>query len=337
MKHLEYYDVNNFKLKDVKIPRCKKDDVLIKVFSVGLCGSDIQKFLKQKPVDGYLKTSVLGHEIYGFVDSFGSNVKHLTKGQSVVVNPFLCPDKCKCDCTNFGLCDKVDIVGRTIDGGYSEYVCINKNSVYNANGLTYKKGIFIDDVAVALHGIHFAKGIEKEIKNIAVIGDGPLGLLVYRASKVMIKNCNVMLFSKNTDKLKRLKDIKHTSIEDERKNNKFDVVFEAVGGSQSKTLELAISLAKPNGFIGVFGVFPFMFKPEINIRSAFYKQLTIKGFNSYCKEERDFEKALKLVKNEKIQVEDLVTNVVKFNDIEKFLNTYLNYKSKKIKVVFTID
>lgn len=337
MKHLEYYGVNNFKLKEVEIPQCKPNDVLIKVVSVGLCGSDIQKFLKQEPMTNYLKTKVLGHEVYGIVYSCGSNVKHLKKFQQVVVNPFSCPPKCKCTCSDYGICEKVNIIGRNIDGGYSEYICVDKNCVYNATGLTYKQGIFIDDVAVALHGLNISKNFTRDVENIAIIGDGPLGILIYRLSKVLYKKCNIILIAKNIDKIKHLEDVECVTFNKANNYDAYDIVFEVVGGAQSETLDLAINLAKPNGFIGVYGVYPFLYKPEINIRNAFYKQLTIKGFNSFSKANNDFKKALTLVKNKSIQVEDLVTYVENFNNIEEFLQNYQSNKSKKIKAVFTFD
>ncbi len=303
---------------------------------MGLCGSDIHKFLRQTPANNYLNTEVLGHEISGIVTSVGKNVNNIKVGDRVVVNPFNIINNIQ-KCESFSLINNIDIVGRTIDGGYAELIYMPKDCVYKLpNTINDYEAIFIDDIAVALHGIHYIKQYNVNPDNIAIIGDGPLGLLCYRILKVKYDKCNILLFSKNMKKLKGLNISAVHFDEIDNYKEKFDVILEVVGGNQSDTLNKAISIGSNNCLILCYGVFQFGFNAELNIRNLFYKQGTIKGINSYCNIFDDFNDAIKLLDDNKIKVEDLITSRIPFDDAVDYIKNYPT-TTNNIKTVFEVN
>jgi len=79
-----------FEIKDIPTPNPNSDEVLIKVKSCGICGSDTH--LYETDEEGYIIFSgltklpcIIGHEFSGIVEKAGSNVREFKKGDKVAV------------------------------------------------------------------------------------------------------------------------------------------------------------------------------------------------------------------------------------------------------------
>lgn len=88
MKALNLYGVQDVRLEDVRKPEIENaNDVLIKIHTAGICGSDISRFGK---IGSYNPGLTWGHEFSGTVDSVGSgvtSVRKATASQLVTVFP----------------------------------------------------------------------------------------------------------------------------------------------------------------------------------------------------------------------------------------------------------
>lgn len=337
MKCIYYNGKNDFKFSDVKQKQCVENEVEVKPIVLGLCGSDIQKFIKSSPDKNYLQTHILGHEICGIVTKVGKNVDNVIVGDRVVVNPFnVLNGTLKCE--SYSLNDQiVDIVGRNIDGGYSEIIYLPKNCVCKlSDDISSEDAIFIDDIAVALHGIHYINECKKEFNSVAIIGDGPLGILCYRILKKLYSDYNIYLISRNENKLKNLNVNTINFFNTKSYKESFDVVLEVVGGNQSDTLNTAIEIGKKNCLILCYGVYNFNYMANINVRKLFYKQGMLKGINSYCNKYDDFNTAIELLKSKKIKVNDLITNRISFEDSVEYIKNYDKTKDN-IKTIFEVN
>ena len=337
MKYIYYEGKDNYYYKTIKKRVCDSLEVELKPLILGLCGSDLHKFLDDTPNNNYLLTHVLGHEICALVTNVGKNVKNIKVGDRVVVNPFNIPKDFPI-CESFSLTDEeINIVGRNIDGGYSEIIYLPENCLFKLpEEISSEDAIFIDDIAVALHSIHYINKYKEEINDMAIIGDGPLGILIYRLLKLFYPNNNIVLFSRNEEKLSGL-NIKSISFQKiDLYNESFDVVFEVVGGSQSQTLNKSILLCKNNSLILCLGVFNFNYMASLNVRSLFYKQCNIKGINSYCNKYDDFTRAIELLESKKLFVNDLITKKIEFSDSIDFINNYKKTKNN-IKTIFKVN
>ncbi|WP_053363125.1 alcohol dehydrogenase catalytic domain-containing protein [Bacillus sp. FJAT-27251] len=86
MKAVTYQRIKNVEVREVKDPVIKnKDDIIIKVTSSAICGSDlhlIHAMIPNTPTD-----FVIGHEPMGIVEEVGANVTKLKKGDRVII-PF---------------------------------------------------------------------------------------------------------------------------------------------------------------------------------------------------------------------------------------------------------
>lgn len=86
MKAVVYEGIKNVNVRDVEYPKIEKsDDIIIKVTSTAICGSDLH--LIHGMIPNLKKNSILGHETMGIVEETGNNVTKVKKGDRVVV-PF---------------------------------------------------------------------------------------------------------------------------------------------------------------------------------------------------------------------------------------------------------
>ena len=109
------------------------DEILIKIEACGVCHSQlhgIEGDWKDLGIPPTLPT-VPGHEIVGKIVQVGKNVQKFTVGDRVGITPLL--GSCmKCQYCKEGkeyLCEKMEVTGESLKGGYSEYITASENFV----------------------------------------------------------------------------------------------------------------------------------------------------------------------------------------------------------------
>ncbi|MDX1440967.1 MAG: alcohol dehydrogenase [Nitrosopumilaceae archaeon] len=175
-------------------PKPTGNQALIKVKSVGVCHSDLHlweggydlgdgQFMKV--TDRGVKYPVTpGHEIAGIVEEIGENVSGISKGDEVLVFPWIGCGECPaCKVENENLCDAPKSMGIFQDGGYSDYTLIP-----NAKYLAKLDGVDIDSAtSLACSGLTAYNAVKKAIANspeyLLIIGAGGLGLMAIQIAK----------------------------------------------------------------------------------------------------------------------------------------------------------
>lgn len=335
MKAIIYDDVNNYNLmENFEEPKMNNQlNVKIKVLYCGICGSDIHKLLFEKPNKEYVKTRVLGHEITGIVVDKMENVRDIQIGDRVVIEPLLYCNSCDM-CRNgfIQFCKNLKSLGKDLQGGFAEYLVANEQQLYKIKEhVDAEIAALSDPYSVAIHIYNMIQEKVNDKKNIkiAIIGDGILGMA---CAEVLYKRNEVIVFGKHNNRDNILKKINVSYVDVKYIDNYvdyFDVVIEAVGGRQSKTLENAINISHKKGIIFVVGVYDNNFTFNISLRNSFYKELSIIGCNSFEKEETisDFKLALNFLSSDSIISKDLISKVY---DISKFHEAIEYIKNRKI-------
>jgi 2-desacetyl-2-hydroxyethyl bacteriochlorophyllide A dehydrogenase len=165
---------------DVPVPQPKAGEVLIKVHSVGICGSELSGFLGESSIR--VPPLVMGHEFSGTVAQSGDGAARFREGDGVVVNPILTCGECYyCKRELQNLCQHRQIVGVHTPGAYAEFVTIPE-----ANCLPVSKtdaSLLVNSLAEPMAcGVRAAKvGGVQPGSRVMILGAGTIGLLSFVA------------------------------------------------------------------------------------------------------------------------------------------------------------
>ena len=161
---------------DVPVPQPKAGEVLVKIHSVGICGSELSGFLGESSIR--VPPLIMGHEFSGIVDQCGDGATRFREGDGVVVNPILTCGECYyCKRELQNLCQHRQIVGVHTPGAYAEYV-----TVPEANCLPVSNtdaSLLVNSLAEPMAcGVRAAKvGGVQPGSRVMILGAGTIGLL----------------------------------------------------------------------------------------------------------------------------------------------------------------
>jgi S-(hydroxymethyl)glutathione dehydrogenase/alcohol dehydrogenase len=194
MKAIVYEGMKNVKVTNVKDPELKKqDDIIVKVTSTAICGSDLH--LIHGMVPNLPHGSVLGHETMGIVEEVGKEVKKVKKGDRVIVPfPVSCGHCWFCEHSLWSQCDNSNHYGEVggifgysktyggYDGGQAEYLRVpyaNVGPTVVPESLRDEQVLFLTDILPTSYwGVE--NGGVKNGDTVVVLGCGPVGLLTIK-------------------------------------------------------------------------------------------------------------------------------------------------------------
>lgn len=194
MKAIVYEGMKNVKVSNVDDPKIQKeDDIIVKVTSTAICGSDLH--LIHGMVPNLPHGFILGHETMGIVEEAGKGVHNLKKGDRVIVPfPVACGHCWYCNHDLYSQCDNSNDYGDGggllgysntfggYDGGQAEYLRVpyaNVGPLVVPNDLADEQVLFLTDILPTSYwGVDIA-GV-KPGDTVVVLGCGPVGLLTIK-------------------------------------------------------------------------------------------------------------------------------------------------------------
>ena len=283
----------SLQLSDVALPAAE-GEVVVRVIKSGICGTDLELV---KGYSGFSGTP--GHEFVGVVES--ANEDELI-GKRVV-------GEINAGCGSCELCKAGDsrhcptrtvlgIVGR--DGAHAEFLRLpSRNLLEVPENISDDSAVFAEPLAAAV-------GITERVEftsedNVAVIGDGKLGILCARALKATTPAKSITLIGKHSEKLKLVaRDGVETRHRGEcfEMEDTFDVVVEASGSESG--FASALDIVKPRGTIVLKSTFHGM--PTWEASRVVVDEISVVG--SRCGR---FAPALNLLSSNQIRVDDLIS------------------------------
>src|SRR5437762_12855599 len=124
MKALVLVGKERVEMQEMPAPQPAAGEVLLRVSTAGICGSDIHGFLGHSP--RRKPGLILGHEAVGVVSELGSAVKDFRQGQRVYINPLISCGKCEaCASGKENCCPSWRLLGMDrVHGAYAEFVAV---------------------------------------------------------------------------------------------------------------------------------------------------------------------------------------------------------------------
>jgi len=305
-------------LRDVRVPTIGKEDTLLEVRSVSVCGSDVHMWrnkLGHKP----RVPVILGHEFSGVVAQAGKRVQGFKEGDRVASETAaeICGICILCRTGQYNLCPQRKGFGHYADGAMTQFVKVPARCLHRLpDGLPFRKSALLEPSCVAYQ----CTAVNTRIRPgdfVVVLGPGPIGLLALQVAR--LQGALKVFVSGVGEDAPRL-DIAvrrlgadrgiNTSLEDPVEAVKSfgdglgaDVVIDAVGISE--TLRQSIAMVRPGGQITKVGWGPAPVGFSLDPLVA--KGATLQG--SFSHNYGTWERVIQLVTDGKINVEPLISRV----------------------------
>ena len=308
-----------FEYLDVQVPEIGESDVLIKMSIMGICGSDVQVY---HGLHNYMTFPVVqGHEGSGVVEKVGDKVTAVKPGDKVTIQPqIFCGTCIPCKTGNENVCQNLKVYGIHTDGMAQEYLSMPESVVRKLpDEMSFEVAAFVEPVAVAVGSIRRCGDIAG--KNVVVLGAGPIGNLV--AQVAVAEGANVLITDIAEKKLVMAKEcgipnVKNTTDVDLKEaigevygDDGADCIIDCAAVTQS--LLSAINAARPASKIVIVGNFK---KPvEIEIPLIQRQAIDVIGVMMYVR--TDYEKAIRLIHEGRIEVEKLISNSFPVNQFKE--------------------
>jgi L-iditol 2-dehydrogenase len=183
MQAAVYRGINDVRVETVPVPRIGPGEILVRVHTCGICGTDLKKIA----TGSHSAPRIFGHETSGMIAAVGEGVTQFRPGDRVVVFHHIPCGRCYyCKHKTFAQCATYKKVGCTAGfepsgGGFAEYVrvmdwIVQKGTVRIPEGVSYEQACFLEPVNTCL------KGIERLAvqggDTVLVVGQGPIGVIL---------------------------------------------------------------------------------------------------------------------------------------------------------------
>jgi L-iditol 2-dehydrogenase len=254
MKVLLYPEYQRLEIAEQPRPHPADGEVLLRVASCGICGSELEAFKKQSP--RRVPPLVMGHEFCGVVEEVGPLVGSLTPGERVISHSlFGCGQCVRCLRGDSHLCAGRQLFGMNRAGAFAEYVTAPEKCLIPWPApLTVEAASLAEPLANGVHVVGLTRQLNPDV--IVIIGAGPIGLMCQQAFQSLSSADTIVtdLISERLDAAHKL-GAKHvinsrhedflTEVMKLTGGDGADVVVDAVGSSLSKQQSLIAT--RPGG------------------------------------------------------------------------------------------
>jgi L-iditol 2-dehydrogenase len=183
MRAVVYRGINDMRVETVPVPRIGPGELLIKVATCGICGTDLKKI----HMGSHSAPRIFGHEMAGTIVAVGEGVTRYAVGDRVMTFHHVpCGECYYCRKQTPAQCPLYKKIGVTAGfepsgGGFAEYIRVmdfvvaNRGVVRIPDNVPFEQAAFIEPVNTVLKGVKMLSLAPDD--TVLVIGQGPIGLM----------------------------------------------------------------------------------------------------------------------------------------------------------------
>jgi L-iditol 2-dehydrogenase len=249
MKAAVYRGINDVRMEEVPVPEIAAGEILIRVNTCGVCGTDLKKISS----GSHSAPRIFGHETAGTVARVGAGVTSFRPGDRVVAFHHIpCGECYYCRHKVFAQCPVYKKVGCTAGfepsgGGFAEYVrvmdwIVARGVVKIPAGVSFEQACWIEPVNTCLKGIQ-TLAVKKDEK-VLILGQGPIGLVL----AILARRAGAQVLTSDLF-AERLTISKSFGMEEAIDASRHDVVTRARQVTEGRGVDAVIVAAAGNGLI----------------------------------------------------------------------------------------
>lgn len=323
-------------VREIPRPTPAPDEVLIKVKSAAICGSDLGIYHYTPAYSKMKLPVVLGHEFSGEIIETGPKVVGYKKGDRVLSESVKACGVCEfCKTGMSNLCDGSTLFGIHTDGGFAEYVTVPYKLLHRIpENMSYDQAALVEPLSNA---VHFVKDITPYKKDdyVVVQGCGPIGL--FSAQLFKLGGAKVLVTGLSVDELRfeiaeklglETLNIEKESLEDRVMSDTggrgADVAFVAVGAPPA--VKQATRIIKKRGLVTVVGIFGQ--EVPLDMTWVVRRELMIHG--AYDARPANFPQSIDLISRGFVDVESVLTHKLSLDEAEEGFRVALEKTGGKV-------
>ncbi|MDI6800678.1 MAG: zinc-dependent dehydrogenase [Thermodesulfovibrionales bacterium] len=337
MKVAVYYSNDDVRIEERPVPLINDGEILVKMMSSGICGTDVMQWYRQKKAP-----RVLGHEMAGEIVETGKGVDKFKTGDRVFVSHHVpCYDCRYCADGNYTACESLH-TGNYEPGGFSEYIRVPARNVKYGTFLlpdstSYEEAAMIEPLACVVLG---QKQIEiKKGQTLLIIGSGMSGLIYIQMAKlkgamVIATDINEYRLNKalefGADYVFNATEYSAEKLKEINKGRLAERVIVCAGARQA--IDNAIASVDRRGKILFFAVS----EGDINIPAVRFWRDEITVTFSYGAAPEDIKTSIDMIRNSIIDIKKMISHTIPLSSIQQGFKIVSEAK-KSLKVVIIPD
>jgi L-iditol 2-dehydrogenase len=327
-------------IQELPIPELNRDEVLVKVMAVGVCGSDIHYYEHGK-IGRYVveKPIILGHECSGIVARTGEGVTRFKVGDRVAIEPGVTCGRCEhCKSGRYNLCPDVQFLATPpVNGAFVQYIKHREDFLFPIpDDLSFEEAALVEPFSV---GIHAARRTNLQPGSIvAIMGMGPVGLTTVAAVKAFGAETVIVtdLESNRLDAAKKLGATHVINILEQNPDEEIkritngrgvDVAFETAGNP--KALQSALSSVRRGGKLAIVGLPPHD-EIGVNVPLIADNEIDISGIFRYA---NTYPQGIKFLSSGISDVQPLITDRYPLEQTKEAMEQARTNKKESLKVI----
>jgi L-iditol 2-dehydrogenase len=325
----------------VPTPEPGHGEVLLRITSVGVCGSDVHNFRSMHIGDQALEPPfVLGHEFAGHIVALGPGVTGLEIGQLVAADPAIPCHHCR-DCLegNPNFCRNLEFCSHyPRSGAFQELLPHPAEAVFALPpDMTADDAAMLEPLGVALHSVDLGKPRPGE--SVGVLGAGTIGLLTMQVARLTGPS-RVFVTDKLAYRLEYARDLgaDDAFLADGREAKAIlgatggrgcDVVFEATNNPDADVVQTAVEIAEPGGTVVLCGI-PEHDEISFTASTARRKGLTIRLVRRM---KNTYPRTIALVERGLVDVRGIVTHHFPLDEGQRAFELAADYANGVVKAI----
>ncbi|MBW1900616.1 MAG: alcohol dehydrogenase catalytic domain-containing protein [Deltaproteobacteria bacterium] len=339
MKAALIYGPGDIRIEDIKDPTISDDEILVRVKTCGICGTDLHYYRAGDPTTK--KPIIPGHEFSGEIVEKGSAVEGLKVGDKIVGTGLRDCGECYWCRHEKGFCPNPKVPGEGLDGAIAEYVIVPKPMagalVFQIpESMTWNEAATIEPISISCFAVEEARISEGDI--VAVLGAGMIGLGIIQACKAA-GAAKVIVSEPSAFRREMAQKLGADLVLNPLETDLFETVADFTTGQMAGVIfECSGSVAAFCQVPQVSGIFGKVMQvgifeqnlelaPDLAKLMFQFRNITVRG----CGGQR-WDKALEHILAGTIKTNDLVTQIFPLEEVKEAFATQLN-SEKAIKVL----
>src|SRR6059058_1437605 len=310
------YAPRDLRIEQRPVPTPSEGEVLVRILSVGVCGSDVHYYEHGRIADFVVRSPlVLGHESSGQIVEVGKGVSRARVGERVAIEPGVPCGHCgQCRAGRYNLCPNIRFHGTPpVDGTLSEFVAVRSELAYSVpDEISDNAAALLEPLSVGIWANH--KAGTQAGSSVLIAGAGPIGLVTTMVARA-VGATRIAVSDVNRNRLSAALARGSTEIVvpgSDDVSGEFDAFIDCSGSSAA--IDAGVRLVRPAGSVVLVG----MGADELRLPLGVIQQreLVITGTFRYA---NTWPTAIALAASGRVNLDDLVTGEYGLADTEQAL------------------